>query len=180
MPESTPEQGAPAEQAPLALNRGEVIGAVSALLLLVVMLAFAWYGVNGISGRSGTDIATSENGWQGLTLVRWLILLTAVVAFGAIAIHFRSASRTAIAGTRLALLVVATVTAAMVIVRVLIDLPSPDRVVDQKLGAVLGVLAALGVALGAYEAVREQRARLLALARRSRPEQRGASRLGAR
>jgi hypothetical protein len=104
-----------------------------------------------------------------LTLVRWLMLLTAAIAFGAIAIHFSRASRTAIAATRLTLLVVATLTAAMVIVRALIDLPSPDRVVDQKVGAVLGVLAALGVALGAYEAVREQRARILALARRSKP-----------
>jgi hypothetical protein len=175
MPARTSEQGPHTEQAPLALNRGEVIGAVSALLLLVLMFALAWYGVNGIPGGSRTDIASSENAWQGLTLVRWLMLLMAAVAFGAVAIHFSRASRTAIAATRLALLVVATLTAAMVVVRVLIDLPSPERVVDQKLGAVLGVLATLGVALGAYEAVREQRARILALGRRPKPEERVAS-----
>jgi hypothetical protein len=76
--------------------------------------------------------------------------------------------------------VLATVTAASMIVRVLIDLPSPDQVVDQKLGAVLGVIAALGVALGAYESVREQRARIVALAATSKPESRLTSRRLAR
>jgi hypothetical protein len=48
------------------------------------------------------------------------------------------------------------------IVRVLVDLPSPDRVVDQKLGALLGLIAGLGIAGGAWDAVREQRVRLAA------------------
>jgi hypothetical protein len=34
-------------------------------------------------------------------------------------------------------------------------------VVDQKVGALVGVAAALGVAYGATEAIREQRARLV-------------------
>jgi hypothetical protein len=41
---------------------------------------------------------------------------------------------------------------------VLIDLPSSNQVVDQKFGAFIGVLCALGIALGGYEAVREDRA----------------------
>jgi hypothetical protein len=34
-------------------------------------------------------------------------------------------------------------------------------VVDQKLGSFVGIACALGIALGGYEAVREQRMRLL-------------------
>jgi len=152
------------------ITRGEVISAVSALLLLVLMFAVEWYGVDGIPGRpaSRTGLAPAEDAWHGLTVLRWLMLLTVAVALGAVAIHLRRPSRVSVARIRLALLALGTLTAGAVIFRVLIDLPSPDRVVDQKLGAVLGVIAALGIALGAYESVREQRARTLALIRPSR------------
>lgn len=149
------------------LTLGELIGAISAALLLVLMLAFAWFGVAGIPGRprSQGGVAGTETGWQALSDLRWLMLLTVIVAFAAVAVHALRPARQTVAAIRLALLALATVTSALVIVRVLIDLPSPDRVVDQKLGGVLGVLAALGIAYGAFGAVREQRARLLGLSR---------------
>jgi hypothetical protein len=95
-------------------------------------------------------------------VIRWLIVVTALLAFAALAIHAiaERLSRMAVAWVRLALLALSTVTAAAVVLRVLIVLPSPNRVVDQKLGAVVGMIAALGISYGAYEAVREQRARL--------------------
>ena len=139
------------------LTRGELISAVSALVLTVLMFAADWYGVDSRRGITGT-----ETGWQGLTGVRWLILVTVVVAFGAVAAHAASPTRQAVAGVRLGLLALSCATAVAVIVRVLIALPSSDRVVDQKLGGALGVIAALGIAYGAWDSVREQRARLAA------------------
>ena len=62
--------------------------------------------------------------------------------------------------------------AVLLVYRVLIVLPSPTRVIDQKLGAFLGLLCALGIAWGGYEAIREQRARVRAAGatpRRRRP-----------
>ena len=50
----------------------------------------------------------------------------------------------------------------LLIYRVLIVLPAGTRVIDQKLGAFLGLLCALGIAWGGYEAIREQRARVRA------------------
>jgi hypothetical protein len=152
------------EQRLVPLTRGELISAAGALVLLVTMFALAWYGVDGIPGRSGsrTGIVGSENGWQGLTGVRWLILLTVLVAFGALAMRAYRPPRQTVAALRLALLVLGCATAVALIVRVLIDLPSPDRVVDQKLGALLGMIAGLGIAYGALGTVREQRAQLAA------------------
>lgn len=146
-----------------ALTRGELISALSAVALLVVMFAFRWYAVDGIPARASSPdrVVSAQNAWQGLTAVRWLMLVTILAAFAAVAIPMRGASRVAVAATRLALLALAALTAAALTFRVLIDLPSPDRVVDQKLGAVVGVIAALGIVFGAYESVREQRARLL-------------------
>jgi len=133
-----------------------------ALLLGIVMFALAWYGVDRIPGGQshGGSVVSTINGWHGLTGVRWLILVTVVLALGAPVMPAVPVSRQAVAGVRLATLVLGGVTAVALIIRVLIDLPAPERVVDQKLGALLGLLASLGIAYGAIEAIREQRARL--------------------
>jgi hypothetical protein len=151
------------------LTRGELISAASALALLLLMFAVAWYGVDRIPGATATSspAATSENAWTGLTVIRWLMLVTVLVALAAVGIHAGRPTRVTVARVRLALLALSTLTAAAVTFRVLLELPSSDRVADQKLGGVLGMIAALGIAFGAYEAVREQRAHLFGLVRAS-------------
>jgi hypothetical protein len=143
-------------------TRGELISALSALILILMVFATAWYGVDGIPGANLTSsaAASAENAWHALSVVRWLIVVTVALAFATLAIHAGRPSRVALARLRLVLLAVSTVTAAAVVFRVLIELPSADRVVDQKLGAVLGMVAALGIAYGAYDAVGEQRLRI--------------------
>ena len=146
------------------LNRGDLLAAGGAVLLLVFMFAFAWYGVDGIPGRSavGSAVASAEDAWHGLSVVRWLMMLTITAAIGSVAIHVRPAARQVVAASRLTVLALGTVSFTLIAYRVLIAMPTPDRVVDQKLGAFLGAIWALTIALGGYDAVREQRARLLA------------------
>ncbi len=145
-----------------SLTRGELVSGVSALVLLVLTLAVPWYGVDGIPGRTGAGKAGTQTGWAGLADVRWLILFTVLLALATLAVHAIGPARQTVAALRLALLGLAWATALFLVVRVLIALPSSDKVVDQKIGALLGLLAALGLALGATEAVREQRLRLAA------------------
>jgi hypothetical protein len=143
-----------------ALTHGEVIAGVSALLLLIVMFATKWYGVAGVPGTSAHAQAVStENAWRALSVVRWVVLLTIGAAFASLAVHLVSISRNTVALVRLTLAVLSALTAVLVTYRVLIDLPSSSDVVDQKLGAVLGLVCAYGIAVGAFEAIREQRAR---------------------
>ena len=146
------------------LTRGELVSGVSAVALLVLSLAVPWYGVAGIPGRPGsrTGMAGTQTGWEGLADVRWLILLTVLVAFATLAVHALGPARQTVAALRLALLALGWANALVLIVRVLIDLPSSDRVVDQKLGALMGLLAALALAFGASETMHEQRLRLAA------------------
>lgn len=146
------------------MTRGELVSAACAVILLVLMLAVAWYGVDEIPGHAGSRRSSTlaETGWDGLTGIRWLVLLTVLVALAAVAAHAARPTRQTVAGVRLALLALSSATAVALIIRVLIDLPSSDRVVDQKLGAVLGMLVSLGIVFGAAAAVREQRARLAA------------------
>jgi hypothetical protein len=146
------------------VNHGDLVAAVGAVLLLVLMFAFKWYGVDGIPGRSsvGSAVVSAEDGWNGLSVIRWLMMLTITASLVSLAIHVRPVSRQVVAVSRLAVLGLGTLTFVLVSYRVLIEMPTPDKVVDQKLGAFLGIVSALAIALGGYESVREQRARLLA------------------
>jgi hypothetical protein len=143
-----------------ALTHGELIAAASALLLLILMSATEWYSVAGIPGTSAhAQAVTTQNAWTALTVVRWLMLLTIISAFASVAVHMIRASASAVALARLAVTALGSLTALLVTYRVLIDLPSPSDVIDQKLGAVLGVVCAYGIAVGGFESIREQRAR---------------------
>jgi hypothetical protein len=132
------------------------VSALSALALLVAMFAFAWYGMHGIPGRTARLVYT-EDAWHGLTLVRWLMLATIVAAVGSAVLHLSQRPHGAQTNTGLAVTLLGAVTAAALIYRVLIELPAPAQVVDQKLGAFLGVLCALGVAYGGLESLRGER-----------------------
>jgi hypothetical protein len=141
--------------------RAELVSATSALLLAVVMFAFKWYGVAGVPGRSSASAATTsaENGWQALTNLRWLMLATIAVTVASLLLHVSQRGHGTRTDTTALITLLGAATAALVCYRALIDLPMPSEVVDQKLGALLGVCCAIGIALGGFEALREERAR---------------------
>jgi hypothetical protein len=143
------------------LRQGELISAISALVLLVLMFALKWYGLAVTPSPSAKRAAVSsaENAWNGLTIVRWLMLVTILAALGSVLIHARQRGHGVKTDTSRVITALGTLTAVLLFYRVLIDLPSPAEVVDQKLGAYLGLLAAIGIAYGGYESIREERAR---------------------
>jgi hypothetical protein len=155
MAESTDGHRAP------RLRQGALITAGSAVALLVVMFAMEWYGVDEMPGRASAHNALShaENAWTALTIVRWLMLVTIVVALGSVLLHGSQRTHGAKTNTGALVALLGGLTAVVLIDRVLIDLPSSNAVVDQKLGAFIGVLSAVGIALGGYESMLEERAR---------------------
>lgn len=135
-----------------------MLSALSAVALLIAMFTLEWFGVDGVPGRT-RSLAWAENAWHGLSLVRWVMVLTIGVAISAPLLHLTQRAHGAKTSTSLAVLGLGSLTSVLLIYRVLIELPSPNQVVDQKLGAFIGVLCALALALGGYEAVRQERAR---------------------
>jgi hypothetical protein len=133
-------------------GRGALLSAGCALALLGLMFALAWYGVDGIPGSPNAHrVVWTENGWDGLTAVRWVMLITIVASIAAASPYARLGgrlSRRDIGGLVLAL---GSLTSALLIYRVLIELPSSSAVADQKLGAVLGLAAALGIVIGGWD-----------------------------
>ena len=140
---------------------GELVSAACALLLIMDLFATEWYGVAAVPDPSAARpaISTAENGWEGLTIVRWVLLAAIVAALGTVVLHFSQRRHGTKTDTGLVVAGVGSLAAVLIVYRVLIELPSPAKVIDQKLGAVLGVLLALGLAWGGLESLREQRSR---------------------
>jgi hypothetical protein len=152
------------------LKVGALLSSVGGLCLLVLMFSTRWYGVVGLphsADRSG--IQTAAGPWHELTLLRWLMLATGIVAVGSSVLHFTQRAHGNRTDTSPAIAVLGSLTSLGLIYRVLIDPPSPNSVVDVKLGAFLALLSALAVALGGIESFRESRERRRRVARRARP-----------
>jgi hypothetical protein len=159
-------KGAAAEQSPSGRERrrtriyhGELTSATSALLLLVLMFATRWYGVAGVPDPSAARpaISTAVDAYNGLPVVRWVMLLTICAALGSVALHASQRSHGTRTDTSRLVAGLGSLTALALIYRVLIALPSPSRVTDQKLGAVLGLLCAVGIALGGWQSMLERK-----------------------
>jgi hypothetical protein len=162
----------------LRLRQGALITAGSALILLIVMFATKWYGVDEIPGRvaTRTQITHAANAWNSLSIVRWLMLATIVVAVGSVLLHGSQRSHGSKTNTGALVALLGSITAVVLIYRVLIDLPSAGSVVDQKLGAIIGVIAAVGIAIGGYESMLEERERARRHVHTSRAPKQTASR----
>ncbi len=138
------------------VRRGELIAAACGLLLLVFLFALSWYSLNGTLAPEARVLGgrTSYTGWGSLTNMRWLLLVTAVVAL-ALA-YFQAAERAPAIPVTLAVIV--TVLGALsvlaLIYRVLINPPGGN--LDQQAGAYLGLVAALGIAYGGFASMREE------------------------
>jgi hypothetical protein len=172
----------PDQRPPPRIYRGAVLSSASALALVVVMFALEWYGVAGVPDPSAARpaVSTAENGWNGLPIVRWAMLATILLTLGSLVLRASQRSHGSKTDTGRLVAAFGALTSILLTYRVLIVLPASDRVLDQKLGAFLGLLCAFGIALGGWESVREQREERVGPAHRSRRPRRFASRGDAR
>jgi hypothetical protein len=145
----------------VSFDRGELLSAGCALSLLACMFAFAWYGGDSVrSSVTGARPVWTLNGWQALTVVRWPVLVTVALAIGSLLLHLSQRSHGSRTSTSAVVAILGALTCILLTYRVLIEMPDGNRVVDQKLGAVLAVLLSLGIAAGGVRSLREERLRL--------------------
>jgi Mn2+/Fe2+ NRAMP family transporter len=143
---------------PSRLRRGEWIAGVSGLLLLAFMFLVPWYGVNSVIGPTAATLhlSTTFDGWNSLTNLRWLMLVSALVAL-ALA-YFQATRRGPAIPVSLSVIVtvLGVITVLFLIYRVLINVPGSDSVIDRKAGAYLGLLSAIGIMYGGYASMRQE------------------------
>jgi hypothetical protein len=138
------------------LTQGQLIAAVGAAALLVAMF-LPWIGTSGpsipagIQLPSGVDTSTSENLWKGSTLDIYL-LITAIVALtpGLLALTDSAEEFSFVSAATLLLGVV-----AVILIAAFLTVDFPDGA-DRKIGAFIGLVAALVVAFGGFRAMQEE------------------------
>jgi hypothetical protein len=81
-----------------------------------------------------------------------------MVAIGSVILHATQQTHGARNDTGALTAALGGLSTVLLIYRVLINLPGPDEVVDQKLGAILGLLCAVGIALGGSRSLADERA----------------------
>jgi hypothetical protein len=171
--QSPPAPEAPPPPAGRRVHVGEILSATAALLLALDLFALKWYGVAGVPDPSAARpaVSTAEDGWDGLTIVRWVVLAAVVAALGSVILHASQRGHGVKTDTSRVITALGGLASILLVYRVLIDLPGSTTVIDQKLGAVLGVLLALGIAWGGFESIRERRAGTGAPPRSRRPSE---------
>jgi hypothetical protein len=141
---------------PVDALQADLIAGAGAALLLVSLLFLPWFGVDEPVGRilPGAAASGSEGAWHTLTLLRWVMLVAVAVAF--VPLLVRPAARWIGLPKRASALpaVIGGLTGLLLGYRVLINLPDPSRVVDQRAGAILGLLGALVITVGGVESMR--------------------------
>ena len=138
------------------LRQGEVIAALGGVALLIVMF-LDWYGAGGSATFQGQDIQISLgfNAWQAFSVTDLILALTAVSAIGlAVITASRRSPALPVAASVIASMLGALAT-LLVFYRIL-NQPGPNEFVEVKLGAFLGFLSALAVAVGGYRSMRDE------------------------
>jgi hypothetical protein len=143
---------------PSRLRRGEILAGVSALALLVFVFALPWYGLSGEAARTAAPlgVSTSVNGWNGLTNLRWLMLLAIIAGLSLAVLQATQRAPALPVSVSVIATVLGGITVIALIDRVLIDVPGPSGLVDRRVGAFLGLVSACGIAYGSFRSLREE------------------------
>lgn len=126
------------------LRRGEWLAGATAVLLAIFLVGGTWYGGAGRTGGSVT-------GWQALTDLRWLLVITIVAAVGLVLAQATRRAPAVPVTMSLVVMLLGIVSVVALIYRVLIS-PPPH----QEAAAYLGLLSAIGIAVAGYLSLREE------------------------
>jgi hypothetical protein len=149
------------EEATMDLSRlrtGEKIAAGAALLLFVDLF-LKWYGVNlgeAFGQVANTiDVDTSVSAWQAFDFTDILLFLIVVVTVGLVALQ-ASGSTLRPPVSRSAIITLLGALATVWVLWRLINEPGPNKLIDIKIGAYLGLLFAAGIAFGGWRAMQDE------------------------
>lgn len=138
------------------LSRGVLIAVVSALVLLIVMTFFDWFGSSGTSVDLPPEFLglrdVGFNAFQSFSVIDLVLLLTAIVAIGAglIGVTSRSVNSP---------VVIEAVTCSMgilAVVLILFRIVDPPGDLNREVGVYLGLIASFGIAFGGWKAMADE------------------------
>ncbi len=135
-----------------------MIAGVAAVVLLVSVFLLPWYGLTGtiapVAARLG--VSTSVNGWDSLTSIRWLMLVTILSALALVYLQATRHSPALPSTFSLIVMLLGGLTALALIYRVLISVPGTSGVVDHRIGGFIGLISGCAIAYGGYRSLRQE------------------------
>ena len=134
---------------PSRLRAGEWIAALGTLLLIVSTFALTWFEPQHATGSA----AASLNGWDGLTHVRWLVLLTIIVALALVWLQVSRRAPALPVTFSLFVMLLGGVTVLALLFRVIVDPPGGMSV---SAGGYVGLVAAVAITYGGYKSIRTE------------------------
>jgi hypothetical protein len=147
------------------LRRCDQIIGVSAILLLIFMFIFKWWGYSSNAPSiAGVNVSSSLsfNGWHAFTNSRWLWLLTIIVALGAVAIAAGALKLESPVQLGVLVAGLGALSTIFIIYRIVhhptasASIGSFHASVGIKLGIWLGLIAAAGITYGGYLAMQAE------------------------
>lgn len=132
---------------------GDWIAAACAVLLIVALVELKWYGYAGAQEpiAPGPVPGGAVAGWHALTSLRWLAVAACAYTVLVLVARITLGDRFPAPAIALVTMLLGAVTTVMLLYRVVFSLPGAGAFADQKLGAMLGVICAAGIAYGGYE-----------------------------
>ncbi len=144
------------------LRTGELIAAIGGAALLIIMFAFDWFGVGGAAGDAveqaqdlglaTPDIDIGANAWETLEIIRFLLLITGLVAVG-LGIATAMARDVAMPVASSALVAGLGILSVVFIAYRILDPPFDS---GREIGVFLGLIAAAAVAYGGWRSMQEE------------------------
>ena len=140
------------------LRTGEKIAAGAALLLFVDLF-LNWYSVN--LGEAFGQFAntvnadTSASAWEAFDFTDVLLLAVVVVTVGLVALQ-ATGSTLRPPVSRSAIIALLGALATVWVLWRLINEPGPNKLIDVEFGAYLGLLFALGIAVGGWRSMQDE------------------------
>jgi hypothetical protein len=133
---------------PSRLRPGEWIAGGGALVLIVCVFALGWYGVP----RAGTT-SSSENGWHGLTHLRWLVLIAILLALALVWLQATRRTPALPVTCSMFAMLIGGLTVLALLYRVVLNPPAGLSV---KAGAYVGLVATVAITYGGYKSMRTE------------------------
>jgi hypothetical protein len=139
------------------LRAGEWVLGASALVLLISSF-LSWYGLRAGYGQTYASLGLgsgSSDAWSALSVVRWLILIVALIGLAA---WFTQAGFRAPAlsvSLTIVLTPLSLILALILINRVLISKPGESALISLRPGAAIGMVSSIMMFVGAYLSLRE-------------------------
>lgn len=144
------------------LRQGEQIAAIAAIVLLLDMFIFKWFGleVSGAGALTGFSAGASKNAWGSMDLISWILFITVIAALG---MAYLSASETEIDLPVSTIVVVLGGLSTLLVLYRLIS--PPDFGADglpagidhtRKIGAYIGFIAVAVLTYGAWRTMQDE------------------------